>query len=1757
MAQPADTIVCNGAKVNVISFASSIANTTFNWINNQPTIGLAASGSGNIASFKAVNTSSAPVTATIRVTPVLNGCSGDVRVFTITINPSPATPVVSNLVYCQYDNALPLSVPVDNGNILRWYDAGTEGNLSLTTPTPSTSTEGTKVFYVSQFNQTTLCESPRASITVRVNAKPVIQNITSEVCNKQSFDIKPSTSVTGITYSWVSPSMTNGLSGEAAASGQSSIKGLLENTTSANQVATYTVTPSIGNCIGTDFKITVTVKPSADIKKKEITICSGTNFKVQPVDGQNNDRVPSGTAYSWYAPILTSAGIIAGGSSSPSAQNQISQTLFNNSSDPATATYTVAPKTGVTNGCSGDSFVIVVNVTPRAKIQKQTVTICSRTSFDVKPVNKAEGNIVPTDTKYIWSNPVVTPAGSITGGSAQTIPQSSISQKLENKTTATAMIVYKVTPVTGNAPSCEGDVFEIVVYVNPQVGINDQHTEICSGEVFGVVPSGTPVYTTYTWGNPQSTPAGAVTGGFAQSIPQKAISQELNNTTHQTAVLTYTVSPKTGNCTDATFLVHVKVYPKPFVKDTILPVCTGNNISYKPENNIAGAIVPANTKYAWSNPVISPAGAVSGFSSQAVPQAEFKQTLINNTSATATITYTLIAHSGAEGNCVSKSFKVTLTVQPNAKAIMNFNKNVNCAPFALNTTSLLNASPATASNQYQWFINGQLAGTQRDFPGYTMNNANDSVLIQLVAVSDYGCKNDTVNSKFYTSPIPDAIFATNADTICGTSMIAIKNSSVQSNVLAYRWDFGNGQSSSVYQPDSIRYRASLNYGDTTYTIKLSVISACDTATYSKQVVIRSAPKASFVPNRVVGCSPVQVLFANTSQGLNNNYTWNFGDGTPTAVQQNEDTITHWYYSGIVTTFDAMLTVTNHCGTDFVKVPMSIRPNSINLEVLSDANFTKGCAPLTVKFINRSSGSNSYKWDFGDGNVIIRPNGNDTIAHTYAGLGKFDVQVFANNGCSDTSTYVTEVQSYATPVAGFSSDKQMVCRGESIQLTNESLEASTYFWNFGNGIQSNDANPAYAYTTGGTFNIRLIAVMQHAPGVVCADTTTQSVIVKDSASTAMMLSGENASCTPFVVNFNHEITDISSAMWDFGDGTTSGEITPSHTYNKNGTYRASLSVTTKAGCTYTSARVISVTAPEGTASMQSGFQCMNVPVQMNASAFNTDSIEWNFGDGHKFTTGNIGMASHTYRNPGVYVPKVMFRNMDGCMHEVAMSDTIRIEDLRTGFKTIVDKSCGYTEVQFVDTSRSLYGVQQVEWQLGDGAVAAGDVVKHRYTLSGNYKISMETKGNAGCNASATDFIKVDVSQKPQAIIVSDKNICTDLLTSFKSNAQSTDAINFYKWQISNGFQSNKSEMNYRFAEAGIYHVMLIAGTEQQCFDTAHVDFEVLQTPTIQVNDDLTICRDKSVALQVNGAVNYSWYPVEGLTCAGCPDPVARPFETTQYVVKGVAANGCHQFDTVTVFVKQPFKISVNKSDSICMGSKMQLVASGAESYSWLPTNGLSNPLSGTPVATPRISTTYRVVGTDNLCFTDTAYVRIGVGNIPSIELGEDQTLNTGAPYKIKPVITNGPIKSWSWTPANDLSCSDCPEPVAAPGNNTTYVATAVTEYGCVAKDTIRFKVFCENSQVFIPNGFTPDGDGINDIVMVRARGISKVRYFRIFNRWGEMVFERYNFQPNDPANGWDGKIKGQESGPAVYVYLAEVECSNGTPFTYKGNITLIK
>jgi gliding motility-associated-like protein len=238
--------------------------------------------------------------------------------------------------------------------------------------------------------------------------------------------------------------------------------------------------------------------------------------------------------------------------------------------------------------------------------------------------------------------------------------------------------------------------------------------------------------------------------------------------------------------------------------------------------------------------------------------------------------------------------------------------------------------------------------------------------------------------------------------------------------------------------------------------------------------------------------------------------------------------------------------------------------------------------------------------------------------------------------------------------------------------------------------------------------------------------------------------------------------------------------------------------------------------------------------------------------------------------------------------------------------------------------------------------------------------------------------------------------------------------------------------------------------------------------------------------------------------------------------------------------------------------VNLLASGAQSFSWSPATDLTSTTIPNPVSKPSATITYTVVGYDNYnCFTDTAYSTVLVHPNPVINLGPDLVLSSGTTQALTYTLQNGPIATWLWTPPTLLSSTKCPTPIATIKSDVAYSVYVTNIYGCKGEDNIIIKAFCQNTQVFIPNAFTPDGDGVNDVLMIQAKGITKIKSFRIFNRWGELLFEKLNFAPNDPAYSWDGKIRGQVGPPDVFVYTAEVLCENGVVFMYKGNVSILK
>jgi hypothetical protein len=210
-----------------------------------------------------------------------------------------------------------------------------------------------------------------------------------------------------------------------------------------------------------------------------------------------------------------------------------------------------------------------------------------------------------------------------------------------------------------------------------------------------------------------------------------------------------------------------------------------------------------------------------------------------------------------------------------------------------------------------------------------------------------------------------------------------------------------------------------------------------------------------------------------------------------------------------------------------------------------------------------------------------------------------------------------------------------------------------------------------------------------------------------------------------------------------------------------------------------------------------------------------------------------------------------------------------------------------------------------------------------------------------------------------------------------------------------------------------------------------------------------------------------------------------------------------------------------------------------------------------LATPLTSTTYQVIGTDERnCFKDTAYIPVIVYNYPTVEAGADRVVNVGQSIDLIPQISNDVIDA-RWSPTGAIFRDIFPGITVKPMTTTTYTVVVKNKGGCASSDQLTVNVLCNGANMFIPNTFSPNGDGMNDLFYPRGSGIFTIKNIKIFSRWGEIIFEKENFNPNDASKAWDGTYKGKKLNPDVYVYMVEVVCDNNEKLLFKGNVAIIK
>ncbi len=326
--------------------------------------------------------------------------------------------------------------------------------------------------------------------------------------------------------------------------------------------------------------------------------------------------------------------------------------------------------------------------------------------------------------------------------------------------------------------------------------------------------------------------------------------------------------------------------------------------------------------------------------------------------------------------------------------------------------------------------------------------------------------------------------------------------------------------------------------------------------------------------------------------------------------------------------------------------------------------------------------------------------------------------------------------------------------------------------------------------------------------------------------------------------------------------------------------------------------------------------------------------------------------------------------------------------------------------------------------------------------------------------------------------------------------------------------------------------------------------------VTMPNDTTICQGTKANLQpLSNATTFAWTPATGLSNAAILDPVATPTTTTTYTLSDTLGV-CHTSGTVTVNVlPAPIPLAVSPVGT-CYGKSVELQGSGGASYLWSPATYLSNPEQQDPImVNPHSSVTYEltVVGANGCTSLESAKVVVNVVPPLKVFAGDDTSVVVGQTVPLNALDVNGVgFTQYAWTPASGLSNAGVENPTAVVSETITYTVTATAPDGCQGVDSMTIKAFTSQADIFVPNAFTPNNDGHNDLLRAIPIGITQFKYFTVYNRWGQPVFTTTN-----ASVGWDGTLSGNTLPPGTFVWVAAGVDYTGRLVQRKGVVILIR
>ena len=1128
------------------------------------------------------------------------------------------------------------------------------------------------------------------------------------------------------------------------------------------------------------------------------------------------------------------------------------------------------------------------------------------------------------------------------------------------------------------------------------------------------------------------------------------------------------------------------------------------------------------------------------------------------------------------GICSSQivSQQVTVKGKPN---ISFTSPSSLCQGLSFSPVSTVTCNVST--NSYLWsFPGGNPTNSTSANPGAIIYNTPGSYSISLTVTNE--CGSNILIKPIIINTAPASSTAGSNSPLCSGNTLNL-TSSVAPAGATYSWTGPGGFTSTLQNPSRTNTTTAMS-GAYNVTVNLN---GCASTSSTVNVTINQTPTLLSVTTPINYCQGATAVQLTATASTGNTLLWystaTGGTGSATAPTPLTTSIgTTTYYVSQVNS-----TATCESGRAAIVVNVgtipSINGNSTNPTSCTSSNGTITLSGLT----SNTTYSVQYTKNGGTPtivNLIANSSGIITIANLSAGAYT-NISAMLN-GCPSNLVGPYTLVDPSAPASPIANATSPLCSGSTLNLNSTAAPTGgTYAWTGPGGFTSTLQNPSRANTTtamSGTYSVTVnlngCASTPATVNVTINQTPTLLTVTTPisycQGATAMQLSA-TASTGNTLLWYNAATGGTGSSTAPTPLTTSIGTTTyyvsqiNSTTSCESGRVAVIVNINAFPNISASSNNPATCTSSNGTISLTGLVSSTSYNVQYTKDGGVLTSIT--------LTSNSNGVATIANLSSGIYTNISV--TLNGCQSNIVGPFTlVNPSAPTTPIANATSPLCSGSTLNLNSTAAPTGGTYA--WTGPGGFTSTLQNPSRANTttaMSGTYSVTVNLNGCASTPAT----VNVTINQTPTLLTVTTPISYCQGATAMQLSATASTGNTLLWYNAATGGTGSSTAPTPLTTSIGTttYYVSQVNSTATCESGRTAIVVNVGAIPSINGNStNPTSCTSSNGLINLTGLSPNTTFSVQyikdggllistTMTSNGNGVITISNLSSGVYSSVGVDLNGCLSNlvgPYTLVDPSAPATPIASFTSPLCTGYTLNLTSSAAPAgatYAWTGPGGFTSTLQNPSRAnaTTAMSGTYSVTVNLNSCASLSGSIIVLVSENPIVDLGPDLLLDPSTVHTLASSIQNGPISTFVWSPSTYLSCTNCASPIANINSDITYSLKATNIYGCSGSDTIKIKVRCDNTQVYIPNAFTPDGDGINDLLIVRASGLVTIKYFRVFNRWGEMIFEKYNFPPNTSSFGWDGKIKGIVGPSDVFVYVAEVLCPNGSTFFYKGNTSILK